>query len=80
MENLAQPIVSLAAKLYKEDCMASAVKIDVRIVEVGGSSSSMLLTIRAIPMQQHVILQYKGMRWKLPRSDIRAWEQTCGPL
>jgi hypothetical protein len=74
---MAEPIVSLAAKLYKEDCIARSVKIDVQIDEVN-MSSSMLLTIRAIPMQQHVMLQYKGLHWKLPRSDIRAWEQTCG--
>jgi hypothetical protein len=75
MAHMAEPIVSLAAKLYKEDCIASTASIEVQIDAVGKSSST-LFTIQAIPMQQHVILQYQGLHWKLPRSDIRAWEQT----
>jgi hypothetical protein len=58
---------------FKEDCVASACVIEVR---VGPGLSVKPYVITATPMPQHVLLQYNGMTWKLPRNASRAWQHA----
>jgi hypothetical protein len=85
--DLPQTIVDVAAQQLREHSIASACTLT---VETGYSypedgewffeecvSSHVF---KAVPLCQHVLLQYKGISLKLPRADKAAWEDTVGFL
>lgn len=79
--DLAQAVVSAAAQQFKKECMAGVCKFKITIDPKRESDRDLVdfdspCPITATPMSQHVLLQYKGMAWKLPRNDSSAWQQT----
>jgi hypothetical protein len=82
---LAQAIVGVAAQQVRENSMAEACKLSVVIYYPDPSAYEEELQedthiIIATPMCQHVLLQYKSLNFRLPRSDKAAWEDTVGFL
>jgi hypothetical protein len=77
--DLAQLIVNAAAQQLKESSMAETCEIRVSATykyTATGVWHFEAYSITATPMTQHVLLQYKSMTWKLPRSDTKAWEES----
>jgi hypothetical protein len=76
--DLAKAVVSAAAHNFKKESEASAcgIEIEIRSLLDNGATFTHIYTIKAMPMSQHVLLQYKSMTWKLPRNDSSAWQQT----
>ena len=78
---LAAALVSAAAQQFKKECVASICNFKINIDPKRESDRELVdfdspCPITATPMAQHVLLQYKGMTWKLPRNDSSAWQQT----
>jgi hypothetical protein len=53
--------------------VASVCEVKVR---VGKYSEKSRYVITATPMAKHVMLQCKGMKWRLPHDNNIAWQQT----